>query len=284
MAQGSKFKSMQDIGNWFGKQTSSASDQLCVRATIRCLPVLALKDPDTMPETELFCLWATLRSACSAYMPNRKIRQELPQKWLGANDDRAMLFAHSHLVTRTCIQSVITSYQSSKNVGGHGNLIQDSIISAGYANNDGREIFISDKTAAYIQFQEDVQLFKAGQDLRHLPTWEAGKEPVKLASLKKQFCKILMASSHSQFWFRFFNGMSEGTFTEWDLAFEVIKIDEADWEKGYEHIGEIIAAIEARLKAAASNPTPTKAQSDAFAQRATENTQAIALTAASLLE
>lgn len=43
--------------------------------------------------------------------------------------------------------------------------------------------------------------------------------------------------------------MWEGTIDEWDLAFEVIKIDEADWEKGYQHIGGVIAGIEARLLA-----------------------------------
>lgn len=37
--------------------------------------------------------------------------------------------------------------------------------------------------------------------------------------------------------------MWEGTFTNWDLAFEVIQIDEADWEKGYAHVGGVIAEL-----------------------------------------
>jgi len=50
-----------------------------------------------------------------------------------------------------------------------------------------------------------------------------------------------------QFWLRFYNGIFYGTFIEWDLALEVIQIDEADWKKGYQHIGKVIAGIEARL-------------------------------------
>ncbi len=90
-------------------------------------------------------------------------------------------------------------------------------------------------------------------DSKHLDTffgvqlWPEANVPQAIAKNHNTALNALRANPAWAFWLRFYEGMWEGTFTEWDLAFEVIKIAEEDWEKGYEHVGDVIAGIEADL-------------------------------------
>ncbi|MGJ8610121.1 MAG: hypothetical protein ACSHWY_03435 [Octadecabacter sp.] len=80
------------------------------------------------------------------------------------------------------------------------------------------------------------------------PVWKGAETPPSIAVNHNTVLEKLKAQPAWDFWVRFYEGMWQGTFTEWDLAIEVIEINEADWEKGYEHIGEVIAGIEARMR------------------------------------
>ncbi|SLN42885.1 hypothetical protein PSJ8397_02182 [Pseudooctadecabacter jejudonensis] len=81
------------------------------------------------------------------------------------------------------------------------------------------------------------------------PVWSGATPPDSVQGKHDAFLKVIGHSEHLKFWRRFYEGMWNGTFDEWALAFEVIQIPEEDWEKGYEHIGEVISGIEARLLA-----------------------------------
>lgn len=85
------------------------------------------------------------------------------------------------------------------------------------------------------------------EDLYRQPVWGAVEVPAAIVDNVATFRTFLAADPAWGFWLRFFDGMWNGTFDEWDLAIEVIKIDEEDWEKGYAHIGGVIAGIEADL-------------------------------------
>lgn len=94
--------------------------------------------------------------------------------------------------------------------------------------------------------------------LASLPVWEGAPVPEAIARNHDLFLADLAADSAFAFWHRFYNGMWHGTFTDWDLALEVIKIDETDWKKGHQHIAQVIAGIEARMSDAALNQEALK--------------------------
>lgn len=71
-----------------------------------------------------------------------------------------------------------------------------------------------------------------------------------------------------QFWNRFYREMLDGTFKDWDLALEVIKIDKADWTKGVGHVGELIEGIEARMRTNLAAPLIRDDATDTFVLRA----------------
>lgn len=95
---------------------------------------------------------------------------------------------------------------------------------------------------------------QVAKDIKELPSlfdhsvWEGAQEPKAIQINHDAVLEKFAAHPAWSFWRRFYEGTWNGTFDEWDLAFEVIQIPEEDWAKGYEHIGEVIARLEARLK------------------------------------
>lgn len=50
------------------------------------------------------------------------------------------------------------------------------------------------------------------------------------------------------FWNKLYIGLWNGTFENWDLALEVAQIPEDSWDRGFDHISQIIAGIEERSR------------------------------------
>lgn len=88
----------------------------------------------------------------------------------------------------------------------------------------------------------------AGQDIETLyrsPVWGSfHKVQPAIDNNHTGFLSFLSSNPAWKFWAKLYSGMWNGTFDEWDLAFEVIQIEEVDWKKGYEHIGKVIAGLE----------------------------------------
>ncbi|MCF2905290.1 hypothetical protein L0666_09835 [Octadecabacter sp. CECT 8868] len=82
---------------------------------------------------------------------------------------------------------------------------------------------------------------------RH-PVWKGSKVPQMIAENHTTLLAKLKAGAEWVFWQRFYEGMWNGTFDEWDLALEVIQIDNEIWKEGVEAVADEIAKIEARLK------------------------------------
>lgn len=94
------------------------------------------------------------------------------------------------------------------------------------------------------------------------------------------------------FWREWYQGFLNGKPMDWELQRRVALIPDEDWEKGPEHIARVIEDIrrdfEAEREATAvpkpeEKPVPA-AQAEAMAKRLANNRDAIALTAASVLE
>lgn len=107
-------------------------------------------------------------------------------------------------------------------------------------------------------------------DAAHLPdlgskhVWAGAEVPPTIQANHDSLLAALSADPAWDFWRRFYDGMWNGTFTDWDLAIEVIKIDETDWEQGVAHIAGVIAGIEARLRTAVATPLTRDADDGAF--------------------
>ena len=100
--------------------------------------------------------------------------------------------------------------------------------------------------------------------LSQTPVWGLGKVPDAIMQNHKKVIIALRANPAWGFWLRFYNGMWNGTFTDWDLALEVIQIEQAVWEKGYVHVGAVIAGIEARMRTSVAPPLVRNELADAF--------------------
>lgn len=124
-----------------------------------------------------------------------------------------------------------------------------------------------------------------------LPLWhEEAREP----ALEKQAQEFLDLSNayHWSFWREWYQGFLDGKPMDWELQRRVAMIPDEDWEKGPEHIARVIEEIRRDFEAERESDTVPKpedkpvpaAQAEAMAQRLSNNRDAIALTAASVLE
>lgn len=75
------------------------------------------------------------------------------------------------------------------------------------------------------------------------PVWGEQDVPDIIAENHRGFLGFLFANDAWTFWREFYEGMWNGTFDNWDLAFEVIRIEDAEWEKRHVHIDEVIEAL-----------------------------------------
>jgi len=92
------------------------------------------------------------------------------------------------------------------------------------------------------------------KSLASVPLWGKETTPIPIEQNYKMFLDALPRNAFGEFWRKFYQGMWNGTFDEWDLTFEVIKIDEAVWEEGIEAVATEIEKIEARLRTAVTTP------------------------------
>jgi hypothetical protein len=85
-------------------------------------------------------------------------------------------------------------------------------------------------------------------DLLQKPIWE--DNPEELIDVRKAFSHRLLAQSKWSFWHTWYETMWNGTFGDWDLVFEVIKIPDNVWQgkDGAEKIANEITRIKATLK------------------------------------
>ena len=89
-------------------------------------------------------------------------------------------------------------------------------------------------------------------ELGSIGVWNGADVPPAIAHNHMTFLGFLQSDPAWSFWLLFYEGMWNGTFTDWDLAFEVIKIAEEDWEQGYQRIGEVIEGLARDLAAKAA--------------------------------
>ncbi len=73
--------------------------------------------------------------------------------------------------------------------------------------------------------------------------WRDGPFSQGLLQQQHLLVRELSSEPHWHFWHRFYDGMWNGTFDEWDLAFEVIQIDEEIWEEGVEAVAAEIEQL-----------------------------------------
>lgn len=94
--------------------------------------------------------------------------------------------------------------------------------------------------------------FQPINELGSIGVWNGADVPPAIAHNHMTFLGFLQSDPAWSFWLLFYEGMWNGTFTDWDLAFEVIKIAEEDWEQGYQRIGEVIEGLARDLAAKAA--------------------------------
>ena len=127
------------------------------------------------------------------------------------------------------------------------------------------------------------------------PVWRGIDVPPNLQDAHVDFVRFLSTDPKWEFWHDWYLAMWDGTFTDWDLAYEVIKIEDAVWKAGADAVALEIDDLRELFENDA--PSETGLQTDEamtsftnpeetarIAQMVHANKDTIALTVASLLE
>jgi hypothetical protein len=80
------------------------------------------------------------------------------------------------------------------------------------------------------------------------PVWRGIDVPPNLQDAHVDFVRFLSTDPKWEFWHDWYLAMWDGTFDEWDLAYEVIKIEDAAWKAGAEAVASKICRIQTCLK------------------------------------
>lgn len=101
-----------------------------------------------------------------------------------------------------------------------------------------------------------------GLEFQKTPMWQGLNLPERIARDHAKMVDHLSSSSEWSFWLKWYLGMWEGTFDDWELAFEVAHIDSEIWNEGVKAVAAEIqkltaANLEARL------PQTTRIEFDA---------------------
>lgn len=83
--------------------------------------------------------------------------------------------------------------------------------------------------------------------LHTVSLWEDEQAPELIVRNHLICVKFLEANPVLRFWSSFYKDIWEGNFTKWDVATEVIQIDETFWRKGAEAVAAEIEKIEAKF-------------------------------------
>jgi hypothetical protein len=81
----------------------------------------------------------------------------------------------------------------------------------------------------------------------HLPLWNSRDLPERAQIAHEGFSARLAADEKFSFWQSWYNGMWEGTFDDWELALEVVKIEDTIWDHGVDAVATEIDKIKAEL-------------------------------------
>lgn len=214
------FRDFNSAEAWFETQSIEMRCAMASRAALRVVAEIGRSKASSKGPLALASLRATLISA------GRGSGRPTDMDW-GAAADPAANSANS------TVFSAVNSCLSAANF---------TTISANSATNS-----VNSAANSAADFATDfATTLDASLDhaaLIRTPVWGEQDVPDIIAENHRGFLGFLFANDAWTFWREFYEGMWNGTFDNWDLAFEVIRIEDAEWEKGHVHIDEVIEAL-----------------------------------------
>lgn len=214
---------------------------LACRASLRVLGNIVQLDNTLHENVPLIVLRANLTAACRSALKDSDFDWKTAVHFAAVN----AVEVRSRLSNPAAAAAVLCAADATRSAD-NSNLASDAVLGSAYsASVAGNKESLPAKLAAIAAAEWDAHL--ENPLLSNKTVWAGAEPPPNLYVNHMKFITFLEATPDWAFWLKYYKGLWNGTFDEWDLAFEVIKIDEADWEKGYRHIGEQIAEIEARM-------------------------------------
>ena len=101
-----------------------------------------------------------------------------------------------------------------------------------------------------LAFEEDFRLMDSANPLSAViaqPIWLDFKNQDLIAQQHNNICAFLKDDSKWTFWHNWFASMWDGTFDDWEFAFEVIQISGEIWSDGAKAVADEIERIQAKL-------------------------------------
>jgi len=117
------------------------------------------------------------------------------------------------------------------------------------ANPDIRLAIHVDSIPGQMELESEALQFDSRQSVKVLQKtqlWPTDLLTEEMLSRLQVFEEKMKHSESWVFWADWFRGMWEGTWTNWDLALDVVKIETAIWERGLDEVAAEIEKIKAR--------------------------------------
>ncbi len=244
---GVDFTDRKESETWVTKQSLEFLSAVAGRAALRALPSIYRAKDETAEEIALISFRSLLTTMCNAHgwdrleYPNlQEVSKITAKSTLSATTATALrgtdgsVRSAARAAALSCLVSTDATARSGRD-SAFLSTVHATARAAGWGN-------ISD---CYNASSIDTQI--AVEKLLTEPLWIGQNEPSYIGNDRVRFVDKLRQKAAWSFWLRFYEGMWNGTFTEWEIALEVIKIPDEEWEKDYQRIGSLIAEIEARL-------------------------------------
>ena len=226
------FRDFNSAEAWFETQSIEMRCAMASRAALRVVAEIGRSKASSKGPLALASLRATLISA------GRGSGRPTDMDWGAAADPAA------NSATRSANSTADSTVFSAVNSAAYSCLSAANFttISANSATNS-----VNSAANSAADFATDfATTLDASLDhaaLIRTPVWGEQDVPDIIAENHRGFLGFLFANDAWTFWREFYEGMWNGTFDNWDLAFEVIRIEDAEWEKGHVHIDEVIEAL-----------------------------------------
>ncbi|MBY5935336.1 hypothetical protein KUV51_20180 [Tateyamaria omphalii] len=251
------FSDIESATVWFETQSREMRFVMASRATLRVMPYIGDVRDGQRQRMALKVLRAHLITAVSGLPQTAKIGAELQaaahsaaNDCLSAATDTAERLA---LSAASAVRAIDTSYAAR------------AVIAAIRTIGD-------DRNAATIATEIDSGF--TAKHLMGLPAWSARNTPENIFNRHSRFIQSLYGYPEWEFWARWYRGMWDGTFRDWDLATKVALIPNEVWdgEDAVAKVARKIDEIERNLQEKdALPPNVIKAQSAALFENASAN-------------
>jgi hypothetical protein len=232
-------KDEDTLSAWLKDRSREDAFAIALRTAMRVFPLFAKVTAGTWAIGKDITTIPLLRSLITAGV-SRKFGLRMSGVSTSANYDHYSLKSYSFsahsaaaAAAAASVASAVAAAAAAENAAG--------------AANSNKRVVIKDSVLIWQLIGYDVMMLEGGDDPLDQPLWY-GDPPDWFIAAELVFHRFWLKKPENwDFWLRWWDGVTAGRPLDWELQKYVALIPREDWQKGPEHIAELIRKIEAGL-------------------------------------